>query len=350
MMVTTVIFTAHFFYFAPVPDAFPYLDWALVYSGLLVYPMYHIYFRLLTIDEKFSFKVHTKYLVVPTVIFVLYLFVVLMTPWDDYKNWLFKGVSSNSSPKIQMLQALRQIIIIIFIFQLILSLIGNHQLILKYGDKAEQFYSDMRDGKNKYSKMLNYSILVMSVASLAAILLGRFFLVSKDALICVVWSIFSASLFVMGDLGLKQKIINPTIDPVYGTEVLFQPFELSAIEQSKLLDKILEEFTVNKIHLNQNLIIMDLVKILGTNRSYISSAINQQYNQNFCSFTNGFRIEELKSILQKDPEYSLVELAEICGFGSVNSMKRAISSKTGLIFADFKKQISADRKKTTTII
>jgi AraC-like DNA-binding protein len=221
---------------------------------------------------------------------------------------------------------------------------------MKYGDKAEQFYSDIRDGKNKYSKMLNYSILVMSVASLAAILLGRFFLMSRDVLICVVWSIFSASLFVMGNLGLKQKIINPAIDPANERELIFQSFGLSTIEHSELLDKIHKEFLIKKIYLNHNLIITDLVKTLGTNRSYISSVINQQYNQNFCSFTNGFRIEELKNRLQKDPEYSLVELAEICGFGSVNSMKRAVSSKTGLIFADFKKQIYNDRKKIETII
>ena len=349
-MVTTVIFTAHFLYFAPVPDAFPYLDWALVYSGLLVYPMYHIYFRLLTIDEKFSLRVHAKYLIIPTAIFLLYLIIASVTPWDDYKTWLFKGVTSNASSTIQMLQLLRIVIIIIFISQLLLSLIGNHRLIMKYGDKAEQFYSDIRDGKNKYSKMLNYSILVMSVASLAAILLGRFFLMSRDVLICVVWSIFSASLFVMGNLGLKQKIINPAIDPANERELIFQSFGLSTIEHSELLDKIHKEFLIKKIYLNHNLIITDLVKTLGTNRSYISSVINQQYNQNFCSFTNGFRIEELKNRLQKDPEYSLVELAEICGFGSVNSMKRAVSSKTGLIFADFKKQIYNDRKKIETII
>jgi AraC-like DNA-binding protein len=49
--------------------------------------------------------------------------------------------------------------------------------------------------------------------------------------------------------------------------------------------------------------------------------------------------------LQKDPEYSTVELAEICGFGSVNSMKRAVTAKTGLLFSDFKKQIYDDYKK-----
>lgn len=343
MLIITFIFTAHFFFFAPVPDVYPFLDCMLIYAGLLVYPLYHIYFRLLTVDEKFSFKVHAKYLVVPTFIFLLYFGAVLITPWDVYKTWLFKGITPEVSPAIQALRALRIVILIVFVLQVIVSVVANHRLIMKYRDKAEQFYSDILDGKNKYSKMLNFSILVMSIVSLAAMLLGRLFLMSKDLLISVVWAIFSVSLFVIGYLGLKQKLINPSINPANDLEILLQSVELSAPEHGKLLDKILEQFVINKIHLNHNLIITDLVKSLGTNRSYISSAINQQYNQNFCSFTNGYRIEELKGVIGKEPDYSSDQLAEVCGFGSVNSMKRAVTLKTNLSFSEFKKQIySAD--------
>jgi AraC-like DNA-binding protein len=236
---------------------------------------------------------------------------------------------------------------ITFIVQLFLSIIGNHRLLTKYGHKAGQFYSSLRDSKNRHGKMLNYSILAMSAVSLIAILLGRFWLMSKDVVIYVVWTVFSVSLYVMGYLGLNQKIINPAVDNTNGEEALQPSVDISDTEHKKLLDKIHRELTINKIYLNNNLIIMDLVKIVGTNRSYISAAINQQYNQNFCSFVNTYRIEELKCLLVEKPDYRNIDLAEVCGFGSVNSMKRAVTAKTGLPFPDFKEQILRERRRET---
>ncbi len=84
---------------------------------------------------------------------------------------------------------------------------------------------------------------------------------------------------------------------------------------------------------------MDVVEAIGTNRTYISQIINQKYNQNFCSFVNGYRIEDLKQVIIEYPNLKIEELAEKGGFGSINSMKRAIFSKTGLNFSEWKKTI-----------
>ena len=347
MLLTALIFTAHFLYFANSRELYPYFECPQLYAGLLAFPLYHIYFRLLTIDEKFSFKKHHRYLIVPTAVFLVYSFAVFMTPWEDFKGWLFKEITHEASPRLHILDFLRKIVMITFIVQLFLSIIGNHRLLTKYGHKAGQFYSSLRDSKNRHGKMLNYSILAMSAVSLIAILLGRFWLMSKDVVIYVVWTVFSVSLYVMGYLGLNQKIINPAVDNANGEEALQPSVDISDTEHKKLLDKIHRELTINKIYLNNNLIIMDLVKIVGTNRSYISAAINQQYNQNFCSFVNTYRIEELKCLLVEKPDYRNIDLAEVCGFGSVNSMKRAVTAKTGLPFPDFKEQILRERRRET---
>lgn len=344
MLLPALIFTAHFLYFANSRELYPYFECPQLLAGLLAFPMYHIYFRLLTVDEKFSFRVHHRYLIVPVAISLVYSFAVVMTPSDVFRDWLFRDITNPTSPKPAILDFLRKIIMITFIVQLFLSVVENHRLLIKYGNKAGQFYSDFRDSKNRHGKLLNYSILVMSTASLIAILLGRYWLMSKDVVIYVVWSIFSVSLYVMGYLGLKQKIINPSVDKINGEEMLITSMEISDIERKNLLDKINREITINKIFLNNKLTIMDLVKIIGTNRTYISSAINQQYNQNFCCFINSFRVEELKRVLLKEPGISSVELAECCGFGSVNSMKRAITTYTGMLYSDFRKQIYSENQ------
>lgn len=101
---------------------------------------------------------------------------------------------------------------------------------------------------------------------------------------------------------------------------------------------MLLQFEEEKIYLNSQLNIMDLVQAVGTNRTYISSIINQHYNQNFCSFVNSYRINELESVLMNNPDYTNEILADSCGFGSLNSLKRAIFAKTGMSLSDWKKQ------------
>lgn len=81
---------------------------------------------------------------------------------------------------------------------------------------------------------------------------------------------------------------------------------------------------------------MDIVQIIGTNRTTISNLINQQYDQNFCSFVNGYRIGELERVYAEDPEQTNDLLAGRCGFGSLNSLKRAVTSKTGMSTTEWK--------------
>ncbi|MEI8084847.1 MAG: helix-turn-helix domain-containing protein [Paludibacter sp.] len=85
--------------------------------------------------------------------------------------------------------------------------------------------------------------------------------------------------------------------------------------------------------------IIDVANAVGTNRTYVSVVINMYYNQNFCSFVNTYRIAELESVLRKNPISSYELLMLSCGFGSVNSMKRSITAKTGLSISEWKKQV-----------
>jgi len=63
-----------------------------------------------------------------------------------------------------------------------------------------------------------------------------------------------------------------------------------------------------------------------------------------CSFVNGFRIDELKRVYAENPQYTNESLAQSCGFGSVNSMKRTIEAKTGMSISDFKMSITGTDK------
>lgn len=340
MLFPLIIYISHFLYFYPAQDIYPYFDVVLQYASLMVFPMYYIYFRLLTVDEKFSIKAHGRYLTIPIIIGVIYAIGVFLTPQMEFRAWLFDENAYLSSQHIQFLNTMRNVIRITYLIQVVLSVIGNFVLIKKYGDKAEQFYSDIQDGKYNNAKMLNYSIIAMSVAAFAYTAIGRHFLMPQNTIIYFGWTIFSVLLFIVGYMGIKQKPINPTFDKVNSNSVEENEFlDLSESAQNKILKKVLLEFDEKKIYLNSQLNIMDIVNAVGTNRTYISSIINQQYNQNFCSFVNSYRIVELEKVLCKNSEYTNESLAEFCGFGSVNSLKRSVFAKTGLSMPEWKKQI-----------
>jgi AraC-like DNA-binding protein len=151
---------------------------------------------------------------------------------------------------------------------------------------------------------------------------------------------FAIAMYGIGYMGFKQKAINPTYElaELKETDIITAGTALN-LSQQIILDKLLAEFEKEKIHLNSSLNINDVVQKVGTNRTYISAIINQQYNQNFCSFVNSFRLEELERIFTANPSLSNQVLAEQSGFGSFNSMKRAIASRTGQSLSEWKKNV-----------
>jgi len=98
------------------------------------------------------------------------------------------------------------------------------------------------------------------------------------------------------------------------------------------------QFDEKKIYLNSQLNILDIVQLVGTNRTYISTIINQEYNHNFCTFVNSYRLDELDRVFHKNPDLNPEKLSECCGFGSLISLRRAIYAKTGLSISQWKQQ------------
>jgi len=247
MLFPLIIYISHFFYFAPLPDFYPYFDVLLQYASLLVFPIYFIYFRLLTVDKVFSLRAHARYLTIPTILFVIYGGAVLLTPSIEYRAWLFDDKAFASSNNIKLLVIIRSIIRITYLTQVVLSVIGNHLLIRKYAAKAEEFYSDIQDGRYNNANMLNYTIIFMSIAAFVFTALGRDYLMSQNWMLYLGWTVFSVMLYIIGYMGITQKAINPTFDLVVEPDMTVLESGTLNVAQKKLLKKILELFDEKKI-------------------------------------------------------------------------------------------------------
>lgn len=333
-----IVYASHFIFFASFPSFYLYIDPLYQYASLMVYPMFHIYIRLLTIDRKFSFRKHSIYLAAPTILGLLYLIGAGSIDKDSYHQLLFgDGQPVSFSGLYQRIMML--LIKIVFLIQVVFTVWKNYWLLKTYGNKAGQYYSDIEKSNINKATLLNITMLIVACASLILRCLGRHYFTDELTGITIASITFSSTLFVIGLLGYQQELINP----------MFETAETPTINKTsetktKVLEQQLSKALENKIYLNPSLTIRDLASAIGSNRTYLSNYINSEHKTSFCAYVNKYRVKELQSILKENPQQSLEILADLAGFGCIDSLKRAVKNETGITFNDWKKQIQSTHK------
>ncbi|MEA4936237.1 MAG: helix-turn-helix domain-containing protein [Paludibacter sp.] len=287
----------------------------------------------------FSIKIHFKYLILPFSLFLLYLIGYTFSHPEDLRIWLFNRNTTVNSIEIVYLKVIFFFMRFVFVAQAIFLMIQSSKLLKRYADKAEQYYSDIEDSKNSNVRIINNLMIFTGISSVILASLGRDFFVNEFIITAIASIIFSILLFIIGWMGFKQKSVNTAIEICNTTDIKEEADENNFQSQSVLMSKILYLFEDQKLYLKENLNIIDLANLTGTNRTYISQLINNHYHQNFCTFVNTFRIEEIKKCILEDPTCTNQILAEKCGFSSADSMKRVVKNISGLSVTELKKKL-----------
>ena len=81
----------------------------------------------------------------------------------------------------------------------------------------------------------------------------------------------------------------------------------------------------------------DLAHRLNTQPNYLSQVINEREGKTFYDYINTLRIEEFKRLAasQESKKYTLLALAEQCGFNSKSSFNRYFKKVTGQSPSEF---------------
>ena len=92
MCVSCLLYVSHYFFFQRICQVYAVFDGTYVGCSLAVYPLFHIYIRLLTVDRVFSFQKHIWYLAIPLLFMILiyggYLFLSKEQSIEYVKNIL----------------------------------------------------------------------------------------------------------------------------------------------------------------------------------------------------------------------------------------------------------------------
>lgn len=109
---------------------------------------------------------------------------------------------------------------------------------------------------------------------------------------------------------------------------------------AEIIDKLEQIVSSEERFKEEGLTLDQLAKLIGTNRSYLSEAINSHYEMSFTQWINNLRIRAAKELLM-DAAYnhlSIEGIAKTAGFASISTFNSHFKKVTGLTPSYFRSQ------------
>lgn len=108
--------------------------------------------------------------------------------------------------------------------------------------------------------------------------------------------------------------------------------------EGELKTKLINYMESQKPYLDPELTLVDLAKQLSISRNQLSAIINSGIGDNFYSFVNQYRVEEVKKLIQEDSkkQYTIMALASDAGFNSKSSFNNIFKKVTGLTPSEYR--------------
>jgi len=154
---------------------------------------------------------------------------------------------------------------------------------------------------------------------------------SHDVLIALSYFTFGSFFWMLGLYGFNQE-------EIYNTAAINDTEKFSV--GKNISKKDIDSFLVKeRPYLKSDISVYDFCYKFETNRTYLSSVINQQFKMNFRSLINSYRIEEAKKQMNlsaktgKTPSFEFIS-SEV-GFYSYSSFLRVFKMKEGITPSEY---------------
>ncbi|MBO5700322.1 MAG: helix-turn-helix transcriptional regulator [Bacteroidales bacterium] len=111
------------------------------------------------------------------------------------------------------------------------------------------------------------------------------------------------------------------------------------VEDSRIIYALMALFAREKLYRNADIKIGNVALMIGTNKTYLSRALNTRLSKNFCQFVNYYRVREACELFIQTPNIEMRELAEQCGFSSGSNFSIVFKFNTGFTPGDWCRMI-----------
>lgn len=111
----------------------------------------------------------------------------------------------------------------------------------------------------------------------------------------------------------------------------------------KLIMALKSKMADERLFTDSTLTLDKVAKLLGTNRSTLSKAINSGLGVNFNTFLNSYRIKEAIRLLSENSaqSYKMESIGQMCGFNSRQAFHRAFKNETGMNMRQYAKKLNS---------
>lgn len=117
----------------------------------------------------------------------------------------------------------------------------------------------------------------------------------------------------------------------------------TAKDENRLLYEKLEELMKSgKVYRQKDISLEKMADMLGSNRTYLSKAINECSGMSFSNYINMYRISDATRLIsRKDFDMPMKQLADLLGFNSPSVFYKAFQKETGCTPSRYRKEVSA---------
>lgn len=311
-----LLYFCHAWFFVGENSGFGVLDAVYIFCNLSVYPLYYGYIMILTKDRPA--RGMTVLLLLPALVLSVAVF-----------------LTGGSHATILLAKAG-------FAIEVVLVALFGFKALGRFNKDVRNYYSDT-EGKtlNGISTLLLCFILIALLSTLANIVGREAF--QHSLLLGVPSLTFSALLFGIFYMGSRISFWVRDFRAEVQEDDEASSFHGVDQEEALLETRIAAAMDERRMFLIPGLKISDVAAAIGSNRTYVSNAINNAGGMSFSDYVNSRRIEFAKKLLSAGAEKGdqiLKNTAAESGFASFPSFYRAFVKHTGMSPSEWLKRQS----------
>jgi AraC-like DNA-binding protein len=296
-----------------------------IFFGLSQFPAFYNYIVSLTSEKSNSKFFYVKHWVFPIIATYFAYFIQYRVLNSAERTYYVEQVLTGivePSGKFQIAYLADKAFKLMFVFS---GFFYFHLINKRVNDHEEQildYFSNTDDINFNWFKIFRVTFFFAFISGIVYGLFDRSFHLHNPIVLIIVFTLSTIFYWVVGFFGNKQiniyKVSSDEKSKIYNELLKISTEEIKindnkAKEIARSIDVIVEK---NKLFLNDNLNLIDLVLATRVDRNSLLYVIKDQFNLNFRNYINKKRIEYAKNILSSNEIVPIDKLYKECGFSS----------------------------------
>lgn len=317
------VFLANYYYFQKMFGVYSYVHSLHIAAVLWLFPSVFLYVKSIVGNNFRKDLFH----LLPGVVFGLISATIFyrFLNFDERIFYLsnYRMGTEFKTLNMKVLTIFRLADVVLIVAQVIYYSVILFRIPQKYNYRLMQEYSNIENFSVNWLYWFNGGFIVVGILSILFYVFNPFHEGNELFLVFFLFCI-SAFIWVIGIWSFKQQRPKQEIE----APVPVSDSNLNRNENT-LAKVLIKYFETEQPYLNPELSLTDVCRKIGTNRTYLSNLINNQFEMNFNAFVNQYRIKEVLEYKKQNPVAPYPTLVSVGGFGSVSSLKRALEKHKG---------------------